>query len=42
MKAYIEIVEFEVTDIITTSTSAPVIPPIIWGDGDTTPPTPED
>ena len=39
MKAYIEIVEFDACDIITTSASTPVIPPIIWGDGNTTPPT---
>ena len=42
MKAYLEIVKFECDDIITTSTTTPIIPPIIWGDGDTTPPTPED
>ena len=38
MKAYIEIVELSVKDVITTS--APVIiPPVVWGDGNTTPPT---
>ena len=42
MKATIKIVNFEVNDIITTSTTTPIIPPVIWGDGDTTPPTLED
>lgn len=40
MKAYIEILEFNAKDVITTSPV--VIPPVIWGDGNTTPPTVED
>ena len=42
MNAYIEIKKFQCEDIITTSTVLPIIPPVIWGDGDTTPPTVED
>ena len=38
MKALIEIVELNVKDVITTSASTP----IIWGDGNVTPPTTED
>ena len=38
MKAYIEIVELSVKDVITTSTTT-IIPPTVWGDGNTTPPT---
>ena len=37
MKALIEIVELNVKDVITTSST-----PIIWGDGNVTPPTTED
>ena len=38
MKAYIEIVELSVKDVITTSQTI-IIPPTVWGDGNTTPPT---
>ena len=44
MKAIVKIINFDVADIITTSTT-PIIPPkepVIWGDGNVTPPTNED
>ena len=38
MKAYIEFIELDVKDVITTST----VTPENWGNGDVTPPTKED